>query len=403
MLKLALLVVGLSVGLRAAAAETVVVLGDEDDTRLDSGVEGTLVAHGAGGGGELLLVSLSDWLATDGPWLAGGQSQPCQGEPVSAAQWRSGLEELMGARLLLLPQADRASLAATLRSHAACLGEPLPWEDWARLPFEEGLLAVQVGDREASSASFQAYFGVAEQDAWIQDFTPATQAMFYAAGLRAAREVDATLHLVGGDLADLRLDGREVEERTPLGAGWHLLQLRMGADGPWESLVFEVRAGQVLTLTIPGAVQAEVAALAPILSAREAEGAPGYLVDGPAGQAWRWDGERLTLLPPPWTEPSAVPLHQVSQQRRVAWLRGGGVASLVSGALVFGLARWNYQSTESSIGDGISASNVQEREALLGRQRALQGVGIGVAALGAVGIGISVPLERRARAEVLDY
>ncbi len=149
----------------------------------------------------------------------------------------------------------------TVREALACAGEPVPRDLLYRLHFLLGVVARFDGDEEAAARWFQFAAAIDPEQGFDSSFPPIIwQAYVKGRDALLASPVSNLRTNLEHDQTPVFLDGERIDPaaRTPVAAGYHLLQVEMptveGGTPGYHTLAFEVKGSGPLWLVDDAAV-----------------------------------------------------------------------------------------------------------------------------------------------------
>jgi len=271
------------------------------------------------------------------PALGAEDSWTCGEAPLSASDYRERVDDLYDA---IWETEELEPLFARAHAWSACLEEPIPAHELARVPYIEGVMAHEYGREGEARAAFAEALGIDPEYGWEAAFGPGALQVFteVAAAVSAAGRVK--LEVVSHRETAVWVDGRALAaDSTELAAGTHLVQL-ISADEV-RSLGVSVGSAPV-TVIDPVALGGDprlepgyeirllrvTTALFAALDRTTAAGAPDALVLlGDEPLAWTWDGATLAAA----KIPRAARLALVPPQRKRDPTRDAAIGLLVAG------------------------------------------------------------------------
>lgn len=320
-----------------------------------------------------------------------GQTElvPCSGEPVGGAEFQARFAPLLEPR-----SADWSGpLALEAWSLIPCLVEPVPKELLAAVAFEAAFASWRDLE-EARAKDFFEQFHTWSPSLNLVKRIPSGASLLYEAAVAAVdTQGRSRLTVLGPEGHELLLDGEPVGggERVDLGAGRHVLHARGREDERYSAFVFDVGGGHDLLLWLP---QKEIwdldpRALAVVIGADSAfRGQHVMVVDLDEGCVYQWNGETMSLLPPPLPQGPPLP------DRGEVW---GGAALTGAGTLIV-LGAWVAKGVptlqgEREPGQGEEARMMEEQR--LSKLRPAFGIGLATAGAGAALLVVSFTLPLR--------
>lgn len=343
---------------------------------------------------ELTPVRITEKLTGGLPRAVGhAQPAPCAAVPATNASVREAVMRAEG-RVSYQQWTQVADELGAASSALTCLSEPAEASLAARLFFLQGIAAVATGKNDAAVAAFTNAMFFQTSLVWDESFPPDFRGPYDQAAAAVSKLPMGTVVVGPGveGATTLWIDGRLVQltgTTLSLPAGFHLVQILQPTVA---TLPVRVSAENPVALLVPLQTPDKLVGLAgdtsrqPLLDA---------IIDQTLSDAktvYVWTGSRTWKVAETWEElPVAKSVSDAGKKKVGGTLRTAGIVAAGIGAasLAAGFVMWDG----NNAADGVeTAEDYAARTQAAGAGSALFSSGLVSMGVGALAVGISIPL-----------